>query len=247
MAWSSTISCLGPAFLVYVGCMDPAKWATALEGGSRFGLELIWVMIAACVLAAFLQSLSARLGLATGKNLAQICHDQYPGFLSVLLWLQCEVSVLVLDLTMVLGIAMTLNALLGIALVSAVVLTTAASLLFLVALSHLGLYKAELLIASVMGVVLLCFSVEAFHSNGATLSAISNGLLPKMKGDMLYIAAAIVGANIVPCSFYLHSALVQVLSLIPSLSSSFGGDAFAFDISVKVPLVVATHHHSAQH
>ncbi|KAI5057625.1 hypothetical protein GOP47_0027640 [Adiantum capillus-veneris] len=189
--------------------MDPAKWATALEGGSRFGLELLWVMIAACVFAAFLQSLCARLGLATGKNLAQIFHDQYPGYLSVLLWLQCEISVLILDLTMVLGIAMTLNALLGIALVSSVVFTGAASILFLVALSHLGLYKVELLTASIMGVVLLCFSVEALHNNGATASAIFFGLIPKLKGDMLYIAAAIVGANIIPCSFYLHSALVQ--------------------------------------
>lgn len=209
MAWSSTISCLGPAFLVFVGCMDPGKWAIALEGGSRFGLEVIWVMIAACVFAAFLQSLSSRLGLATGQNLAQIFHHQYPRYLSVLLWLECEVSVLILDLDMVLGTAMTLNALLGISMVSSVFLTTSTSMLFLVALPHLGLYKAELLTASIMGVVLLCFSVEALHSNGPITSAIFHGLLPKLKGDMLFVVAGIVGANIIPCSFYLHSALVQ--------------------------------------
>eukprot|EP00250_Pteridium_aquilinum_P000991 c11169_g1_i1 orf=486-4829(+) len=209
MAWSNTISCLGPAFLVYVGCMDPGKWATALEGGSRFGLELVWLMIAACVFAAFLQSLSSRLGLATGRNLAQICSDEYPRYLSVLLWFQCEVSVLILDVTMVLGIGMTLNALLGLSMVSSVVIAAVESIIFLMALPYLGLYKAELFTASIMGVVLLCFSVETLHSNAASTPAILQGLIPRLKGDMLYIAAGILGANIIPCNFYLHSALVQ--------------------------------------
>lgn len=209
MAWSFTISCLGPAFLVYVGCMDPGKWATALEGGSRFGVELVWVMIAACVFAAFLQSLSSRLGLATGRNFAQICSDEYPRYLSLLLWFQCEISVLIVDLTMVLGIAMTMNALLGISMVASVVVTVIDAIMFLLILPHLGLYKAEIFTASIMGVVLLCFSVEALHSNAALTPAIFQGLIPKMKADMLYITAGIFGANIIPCNFYLHSALVQ--------------------------------------
>lgn len=204
----SSISYLGPAFLVYVGCMDPGKWATALEGGSRFGLELVWVLIVACIFAAFLQSLSSRLGLATGRNLAQICGDEYPRYLSLLLWFQCEVSVLILDLTMVLGIAMALNALLGLSMSYCVVITAADTMLFLTVLPYLGLYKAELFTASIMGVVLLCFSVEALHSNAA-ITPVFQGLLPRLKGEMLYIAAGILGANIIPSNFYLHSALIQ--------------------------------------
>lgn len=205
---SSSISYSRPAFLVCVGFMDPGKWATALEGGSRFGLELLWVLVASTVFAALLQCLSSRLGMATGRNLAQICHDEYPRYLCALLWFQCEVSIVILDLTMVLGIAMGLNALLGLSMVSSVILTAVDTSIFLFALSRLGIRKAEFYTTSIMGVVVLCFVIESLHSDVLT-SAIFNGMLPRLRGETLYVTAGILGASVMPSNLCLHSALVQ--------------------------------------
>eukprot|EP00249_Psilotum_nudum_P015117 c25176_g1_i1 orf=304-1311(+) len=208
---------LGPAFFIYLGYMDPGKWATAVEGGSRFGFELLWVLVLSILFATLLQALSSRLGLVTRRNLAQVCHDEYPEFMCYLLWLQCEFSIMVLELTMVLGVSIGINLLLGISFIPCILLTTVAEVLFLVALSHVGMHKTQVLTASIIGAVLLCFVLDALHANAT--STVLLGMLPRLKGESLYTSLSIFGANIMPTSFYLCSMVIQAERKFQDLSA----------------------------
>lgn len=206
--WQRLLSFAGPAYLVAVGYMDPGNWATDLEGGAAFGYRLIWVLLMSNVMALLLQTLSARLGLVTGRDLAQACHDDYPPFVRYVLFVLCEFAICACDLAEVLGSAIALNLLFGIPLLWAVVIT-AIDVLFLLAIQRLGIRKLEAFILTLIITIGICFLIEIFLCK-PSLSGVAAGFIPRMlSGHELYVAIAIIGATVMPHNLYLHSALVQ--------------------------------------
>src|SRR5260221_5135759 len=153
----------GPAYLVSVGYMDPGNWATDLQGGARFGYQLLWVLLMSNLMAVLLQTLSARLGVVTGKDLAQACRDWYPGLLRWPLWLACEVAIIACDLAEVLGAAIGLQLLFRIPVLWGVILT-AADVLLLLAMSRLGLRRLEAIIVTPVGTICACFPAQVLPS-----------------------------------------------------------------------------------
>src|SRR6058998_1796323 len=148
---------LGPAYLVSVGYMDPGNWATDLQGGARFGYQLIWVLLMSNLMAVLLQTLSARLGVVTGKDLAQACRDYYPRALVYPLWVLCEIAIVACDLAEVLGAAIGLKLLFGVPLLWGVVIT-ALDVLILLALSRLGMRRMEAFIVTLVVTIGGCFA-----------------------------------------------------------------------------------------
>jgi len=206
--WQRLFAFAGPAYLVSVGYMDPGNWATDLEGGARFGYRLIWVLLMSNAMAVLLQTLSARLGLVTGRDLAQACHDAYPRFVNYPLFVLCEIAIAACDLAEVLGSAIGLNLLFGIPILWAV-LITASDVLFLLALGHMGMRKVEAFILVLISTIGLCFVLEIFLSE-PSVAGIASGFLPSyLEGKELYIAIGILGATVMPHNLYLHSSLVQ--------------------------------------
>jgi manganese transport protein len=217
----------GPAYLVSVGYMDPGNWATDLAGGARFGYQLVWVLVMSNAMAVLLQTLSARLGVVTGKDLAQACRDWYPASLSVPLWLLCEVAIVACDLAEVLGAAIGLKLLFHIPLLWGV-LITALDVLLLLALSRLGIRRMEAFIIMLVATIGACFAIEMVLSK-PELAAIVAHIIPRgedgsislvshgpggwrvlgLTGPSLYIAMGILGATVMPHNLYLHSSLVQ--------------------------------------
>ena len=198
----------GPAYLVSVGYMDPGNWATDLQGGAKFGYSLIWVLLMSNLMAVLLQTLSARLGLVTGRDLAQACHDEYPRLVNYVLFVLCEIAIAACDLAEVLGSAIALNLLFGIDLVWGV-LITGADVLLLLLIQHFGIRKMEAFILVLVATIGMCFLVEVFLSK-PSVAGIAAGLVPSMlHGEKLYIAIGILGATVMPHNLYLHSALVQ--------------------------------------
>jgi manganese transport protein len=218
----------GPAYLVSVGYMDPGNWATDLAGGARFGYQLVWVLLMSNLMAVLLQTLSARLGVVTGKDLAQACRDYYPGWLSAPLWVLCEIAIIACDLAEVLGAAIGMKLLFGIPLLWGVMIT-ALDVLLLLALSRLGMRRMEAFIVILVVTIGVCFAIEMALSK-PELAAILKGLIPRgsdgaitlfrrdpaggfsalgLNGESLYIAMGILGATVMPHNLYLHSALVQ--------------------------------------
>src|SRR5881397_3216919 len=171
----------GPAYLVSVGYMDPGNWATDLAGGARFGYQLVWVLLMSNLMAVLLQTLSARLGVVTGKDLAQACRDYYPRALVVPLWLMCEVAIIACDLAEVLGAAIGLKLLFGIPLLWGVVIT-ALDVLLLLALSRLGMRRMEAFIIMLVATIGACFALEILLSR-PELTAILVHALPRGAGD----------------------------------------------------------------
>src|SRR5215813_14111047 len=153
----------GPAYLVSVGYMDPGNWATDLAGGARFGYQLVWVLLMSNLMAVLLQTLSARLGVVTGKDLAQACRDWYPGVLAFPLWILCEIAIVACDLAEVLGAAIGLKLLFGIPLLTGV-LITALDVLLLLALSRLGMRRMEAFIITLVATIGVCFAIEMILS-----------------------------------------------------------------------------------
>lgn len=197
----------GPAYLVSVGYMDPGNWATDLEGGARFGYTLIWVLLMSNLMAVLLQTLAARLGIVTGRDLAQACRDSYPRSVSMMLWGLGEIAIAACDLAEVLGTAIGLNLLVGIPLLWGVILTGLDTMLFL-AIQHLGIRKMEAFVLSLVTVIGACFFIEVFFSKPAW-SEIMRGFTPVLSRESLFIAIGILGATVMPHNLYLHSALVQ--------------------------------------
>ena len=201
----------GPGYLVAVGYMDPGNWATAIAGGSAFGYTLLSVVMLANLMAIVLQSLSARLGIVCGRDLAQACRDHYSAPVSFGLWLLAELAVCATDLAEIIGTAIALNLLFGIPLSVGVVITVADVLLILM-LQARGFRYMEALIVSLMLVIGGCFVVEILWSqpNWAKVAA---GFVPSPEivtnPAMLFIAIGILGATVMPHNLYLHSALVQ--------------------------------------
>ncbi len=202
----------GPALLVSVGYMDPGNWGTDLAGGARFKYGLLWVVAAASVMAIFLQVISARLGVVTGKDLAQCCRDWYPKWTRWPNWLLCELAIAACDLAEVLGSAVALNLLFHIPLLWAVVIT-AADVLLLLALQHYGMRTIEAVVLLLVATIGLCYFLEIFVLPQTTPNFLEMGhalITPGLRQlGMAYLAIGIIGATVMPHNLYLHSALVQ--------------------------------------
>jgi manganese transport protein len=206
--WRRLFAFAGPAYLVSVGYMDPGNWATDIQGGSQFGYELIWVLLMSNAMAVLLQTLSARLGLVTGRDLAQACHDDYPQGVNYVLFGLCEIAIAACDLAEVLGSAIGLNLLFHIPVLWGVLITGGDVLLLLV-IQRFGIRKLEAFILVLVATIGACFLVEIFLCR-PSVGGIAAGFIPHLlSGDRLYIAIGIIGATVMPHNLYLHSALVQ--------------------------------------
>jgi manganese transport protein len=206
--WRRLFAFAGPAYLVSVGYMDPGNWATDIQGGSQFGYRLIWVLLMANAMAVLLQTLSARLGLVTGRDLAQACHDDYPPAVNYVLFVLCEIAIAACDLAEVLGSAIGLNLLFHIPVLWGVLITGGDVLLLLV-IQHFGIRKLEAFILALVATIGACFLVEIFLCQPSP-SGIAGGFVPHaLSGMELYVAIGIIGATVMPHNLYLHSALVQ--------------------------------------
>jgi manganese transport protein len=197
----------GPAYLVSVGYMDPGNWATDLEGGARFGYQLLWVIVLSNLVAILLQTLAARLGIVAGRDLAQACRESYPKTVCSALWILCEIAIAACDLAEVLGAAIALKLLFGLPLEWGVLLTAADTLLVLW-LARYGIRLIEGLILLLIAIVAGCFLIELGFARPA-LHEVLSGLIPRMNSSSLYVAVGILGATVMPHNLYLHSALVQ--------------------------------------
>ncbi len=198
----------GPAYLVAVGYMDPGNWATDIAAGSRYGYALVWVLVMSNVMAILLQSLSARLGLVSGRDLAQACRDRYPASVNSALWILCEVAIAATDLAEVVGSAIGLELLFGIPLLYGVLITAVDTFLILF-LHQAGIRKMEAFILVLVGTIAGCFLFEILVSR-PDLPGIARGILPSLPdSDALYFAIGILGATVMPHNLYLHSSLVQ--------------------------------------
>jgi manganese transport protein len=201
----------GPGYLIAVGYMDPGNWATDIGGGSKFGYALLSVVLISNILAIFLQALSAKLGIATGRDLAQACRDHYSRRTAIFLWIACELAIAACDLAEVLGSAVALNLLFHIPLILGVILT-ALDILIVLALQGRGFRLIEVFVVTLIASIALCFGYEIFVARPLWLEA-AHGFLPRAEilrnKEMLYIAIGILGATVMPHNLYLHSSIVQ--------------------------------------
>src|ERR1700681_4551560 len=201
----------GPGYLVAVGYMDPGNWATDLAGGSRFGYALLSVIMISNLMAILLQALALRLGIASGRDLAQACRDSYSRPVTIVLWILCEIAIAACDLAEVLGAAIALNLLIGLPLIWGVVLT-ALDVLIVLFLQHRGFRYVESLVVSLILLIAGAFAVEIWLAK-PELGALAVGFIPQREilrdPDMLYIAISILGATVMPHNLYLHSSIVQ--------------------------------------
>lgn len=198
----------GPAYLVSVGYMDPGNWATDLAGGSKFGYSLIWVLLMSNLMALLLQSLSARLGIVRGKDLAQANREVYPKTVNFVLYLLAEIAIAATDLAEVLGMAIGLHLLTGIPLLWGVVITVLDTFILLY-LQKLGIRRMEAFIIALVVIIGLSFLAEIILAK-PPLAEVAGGFIPSIPNEeALYIAIGIIGATVMPHNIYLHSALVQ--------------------------------------
>ena len=206
--WKRIFSFFGPAYLVSVGYMDPGNWATDLAGGSKFGYSLLWVLLMSNLMALLLQSLSARLGIVRGRDLAQVNRETYPRYLNFPLYILAEIAIAACDLAEVLGMAIGIQLLTGIPLLYAVLITVFDTFLFLL-LQKLGIRKMEAFIIGLVGIIGCSFLVEILLAK-PNLGDVARGFAPHItNNEALYIAIGIIGATVMPHNLYLHSALVQ--------------------------------------
>lgn len=206
--WRRIAAFFGPAYLVSVGYMDPGNWATDLAGGSQFGYKLLWVLVMSNIMALLLQSLSVRLGIVRGRDLAQCNRETYPKGLNFILYILAELGIAATDLAEVLGMAIGLHLLLDIPILIGVGITLLDTLLLLW-LQRLGMRKMEAFIIALVGIIGLCFLVEIMLAQ-PPVAEIVKGLSPSIPNSAaLYISIGIIGATVMPHNLYLHSALVQ--------------------------------------
>lgn len=209
--WRKLLAFLGPGYLVATGYMDPGNWATSLAGGSKFGYTLLTIALLSNMMAILLQALCARLGIASGRDLAQACRDAFPRFISLPLWLLAEIAICATDLAEVIGTAIGLNLLFGIPLELGV-LITALDVFLILLLQNLGFRWIEALIVSLLAVITFCFAVQIGMAN-PDWRAVIVGFAPTTdivtNPEMLYLALGILGATVMPHNLYLHSGIVQ--------------------------------------
>src|SRR5258707_6750556 len=201
----------GPGYLVAVGYMDPGNWATDIQGGSKFAYTLLSVIVMSSLMAMFLQALSAKLGIATGRDLAQACRDHYSRRTSMVLWVMCEIAIAACDLAEVLGSAVALKLLFGLPLLAGV-LITALDVLILLAKQGRGFRLIEAFVVTLVATIGACFAYEIFFAQplwrGGTLGVVPRADIFRNR-EMLYIAIGILGATVMPHNLYLHSSIVQ--------------------------------------
>lgn len=212
--WRKLGAFAGPGYMVAVGYMDPGNWATDIAGGSAFGYTLLSVILLSNVMAMVLQSLSAKLGIVTGLDLAQACREYYSAPVRWVLWALCELAIIACDLAEVIGTAIALQLLFGIPLVWGVCIT-AVDVMLILLLQQYGFRKLEAFIVALLIVIAGCFAVELFLAQ-PSIAAIADGLIPRAEivtnPAMLYIAIGILGATVMPHNLYLHSSIVQTRS-----------------------------------
>ncbi len=202
---------MGPAYLISVGYMDPGNWATDIAGGSQFGYQLIWVLLMSNIMALLLQSLSVRLGVVRGRDLAQACRETYSKPVNFILYVLAEIAIIATDLAEVVGMAIGLQLLFHIPLLWGVLLTFADTFILLFLINK-GMRKMEAFILALVGVIGLAFFVEMLFAK-PDLTELAKGFIPSLPGtSALYIAIGIIGATVMPHNLYLHSSLVQTRS-----------------------------------
>ena len=209
--WKKMMAFAGPGYLVAVGYMDPGNWATDIAGGARFGYTLLSVILMSNLMAILLQSLSARLGIASGRDLAQACRDAYSRRTTLILWVLCEIAIAACDLAEVLGAAIALQLLFGIPLIWGVCITSLDVLLVLY-MQHRGFRLVEAIVVVLIIGIAGCFAVELWLAR-PDMGAMALGLVPRAEilrnPEMLYISIGILGATVMPHNLYLHSSIVQ--------------------------------------
>lgn len=214
-AWRKFLSFLGPGYLVAVGYMDPGNWATAIAGGAQFGYTLLSVALISNIMAIMLQSLCARLGIATGRDLAQACRDSYSKPVSFVLWILAELAICATDLAEVIGTAIGLYLLFHIPLEWGV-LITGLDVILVLALQRLGFRWIEAFIITLLIVIFGCFGIQAWLAQ-PDMIGVARGFIPSSEiitnPAMLYIALGIIGATIMPHNLYLHSSIVQTRAI----------------------------------
>jgi len=216
--WRKMLAFSGPGYLVAVGYMDPGNWATDLAGGSKFGYTLLSVILISNLMAILLQSLCAKLGIVTGRDLAQACRDHYSKPVAVVLWLLCEAAICACDLAEVVGSAIALNLLFGIPLVWGVCITVL-DVLLVMFLQNKGFRYIEALVVTLILTIGACFFAEIIFSKPSVV-AVLGGFAPKLEivsnPTMLFIAMGILGATVMPHNLYLHSSIVQTRKYEPT-------------------------------
>src|SRR3979411_1118203 len=209
----------GPGYLVAVGYMDPGNWATDIGGGSKFGYTLLSVILISNLMAMFLQALSAKLGIATGRDLAQACREHYSRRTGLFLWVVCEIAIAACDLAEVLGSAVALKLLFGLPLLAGV-LITAFDVLIVLALQGRAFRLVEAFVVTLIASIAACFAYEIFFAHPLWHEA-AVGFIPRAEilrnREMLYIAIRILGATVMPHNLYLHSSIVQTRAFGASL------------------------------
>ena len=209
--WRKMGAFAGPGLLVAVGYMDPGNWATDLAGGAKFGYTLLSVILISNFMAILLQHLSLKLGIVTGRDLAQACRDHYSRPVAFTLWVLCEIAIAACDLAEVIGSAIALNLLFGIPLFVGV-LITALDVLLILLLQHKGFRLLEAIVATLILTIGACFAYNLAIS-GLSAQGVASGLIPTkqiiLNSEMLYVAIGILGATVMPHNLYLHSSVVQ--------------------------------------
>ena len=209
--WRKVLAFAGPGYLVAVGYMDPGNWATDLAGGAQYGYTLLSVIMLSNFMAILLQALALRLGIASGRDLAQACRDSYSRPTTIALWVLCEIAIAACDLAEVIGAAIALNLLFGLPLIWGVCLT-ALDVLVVLFLQHKGFRYVEALVIALIVLIAGSFAVELWLSKPAW-GPVALGFIPSPEilrnGNMLYIAIGILGATVMPHNLYLHSSIVQ--------------------------------------
>lgn len=206
--WRRWLAITGPALMAAVGYMDPGNWATDIAGGSRYNYALLWVLLMSNLMAVLLQSLAARLGIVNRRDLAQVCHEEYPPIINIPLYILAEIAITATDLAEVIGSAIALQLLFGLPLIVGVILTMLDTLLLLF-LTHIGIRKLEGVVVALVGTIGVAFLIEIFLGQ-PEWQGILQGFVPTLPDTAaLYIAIGILGATVMPHNLYLHSSLVQ--------------------------------------
>jgi manganese transport protein len=235
--WRKLAAFAGPGYLVAVGYMDPGNWATDLAGGARYGYTLLSVILISNLMAILLQALAVRLGIASGRDLAQACRDSYSKPVTIALWIICEIAIAACDLAEVIGAAIALNLLFGLPLIWGVCLT-ALDVLIVLFLQNRGFRYIEAMVIGLIVIIAGCFGVELLLAR-PDMAAVAAGFMPKTEvvtnPEMLYIALGILGATVMPHNLYLHSSIVQTRRYVDTHASKAEAIRFAtIDSSVAL-------------
>ncbi len=217
--WRKFAAFLGPGYMVAVGYMDPGNWATSIAGGSKFGYTLLFVALVSNLMAIILQSLTARLAIGSGRDLAQACRDAFPKYISIPLWLLAELAIIATDIAEVIGTAIGLNLLFGIPLELGVIIT-ALDVFLILWLQNKGFRWLEAFVVTLLLVIAVCFGLQIALAN-PDWGGVIRGFAPTVEivknPEMLYLALGILGATVMPHNLYLHSAIVQTRAYGDSL------------------------------